>query len=397
VARLAPEVAALRVAVRRALAGYAGRTVLVACSGGPDSLALAAAVAFVAPRCGVTAGLVTVDHGLQAGSGEQARRVADWAAGAGFDPVEVAVVSVGRSGGPEAAARSARYLALTTAARRHSADAVLLGHTRDDQAETVLLALARGAGPAGLSGMPAARELAGVTLLRPLLAVGREQTSAACAALGLTPWTDPHNVDPAYARARVRSGALPALVDALGPAVVANLARTATLLAADNAALDGLAVTALADARTGAGELRVAVLAQQPGAVRTRVLHRWARELGAPGGALAHRHVDALDALVTRWRGQGAAHLPGGIEVSRRGGLLAPADQPLRSAAAGCHPPGGGSVDLDDLVEGAVAEGAAVGVRCRPDPSAEMVAQGGGITEAAPPGDQIDAEAGLLQ
>lgn len=332
-ARLAPEVAALRVAVRRALVPYSGRTVLVACSGGPDSLALAAAVAFVAARCGVTAGLITVDHRLQAGSAEQARRVADWASAVGFDPVEVVAVSVGRSGGPEAAARSARYTALTEAAHRHGADAVLLGHTRDDQAETVLLALARGAGPAGLSGMPATRELSGVVLLRPLLAVSREQTRAACAVLGLGSWTDPHNVDPAYARARVRSDVLPVLVAALGPAVVANLARTAALVAADNAALDALAVAALEQARTDTSGLSVAVLAGQPAAVRSRVLHRWARELGAPGGALAHRHVEALDALVTAWRGQQAVHLPGGIEVSRRAGVL---------AAAGADPSGGG-------------------------------------------------------
>ncbi|MGC3863334.1 tRNA lysidine(34) synthetase TilS [Micromonospora chersina] len=323
-APLAPPVAAVRLAVRRALAGLPGAgPVLVACSGGADSLALAAATAFVAPGLGRRAGLVTVDHGLQPGSAERAERVARWAAESGLDPVEVVPVTVaGRPGGPEAAAREARYAALVAAARRHGAAGVLLGHTRDDQAETVLLALARGAGPRGLSGMPPRRELDGVPLLRPLLDVPRDDTREACAALGLTPWVDPHNADPAYARSRVRADLLPALVEALGPGVVGNLARTARLLAADTAALDEFAGAALAEVRAAEGGLSVDGLAALPAAVRTRVLHAWARELGAPPAALSHRHVVALDALVTDWHGQGPAHLPGGIPVRRQAGRL---------------------------------------------------------------------------
>ncbi|MEV0152593.1 tRNA lysidine(34) synthetase TilS [Micromonospora sp. NPDC050686] len=323
-AALAPPVAAVRVAVRRSLAGLpAGGTVLVACSGGADSLALAAATAFVAPRLGLRPGLVTVDHGLQPGSAERAAEVAKWAADTGLDPVAAVPVTVaGRPGGPEAAAREARYQALVATAREHRAVALLTGHTRDDQAETVLLALARGAGPRGLAGMPERRELAGVPLLRPLLAVSREQTRAACVALGLAPWDDPHNADPAYARARVRHDLLPQLVRVLGPGVVENLARTARLVAADTVALDELAATALAAARVAEGGLSVAALAELPPAVRTRVLHAWARELGAPPAALSHRHVGALDALVIDWHGQGAVHLPGGLEVVRRAGRL---------------------------------------------------------------------------
>ncbi|RZU50646.1 tRNA(Ile)-lysidine synthase [Krasilnikovia cinnamomea] len=317
-ARISAPVAAVRQAVRAALGGLPrGARVLVACSGGADSLALAAATAFVAPRFGLEAGLVTVDHGLQEGSAERAARVAAWGRVTGFDPVEVATVEVAGPGGPEAAARSARYAALDDAALRWDAVAVLLGHTRDDQAETVLLALARGAGPRGLAGMPARRG----RLLRPLLGVPRADTRKACAALGLSPWEDPHNADFAYARSRVRGQALPALVAALGPAVVDNLARTAELLAADTAALDALAATALAAARTEKG-LSVAALAALDPAVRSRVLHAWARELGAPGGALSQKHVAALDALVVCWHGQGAAHLPGGAAVARRKGLL---------------------------------------------------------------------------
>ncbi|WP_434741988.1 tRNA lysidine(34) synthetase TilS [Micromonospora sp. SH-82] len=321
---LPPPVAATRVAVRSALTGVpVGGPVLVACSGGADSLALAAATAFVAPRLGHRAGVVTVDHDLQQGSADRAASVAAWAVEAGLHPVEAVRVTVaGRPGGPEAAARAARYEALGAVARRLDAVAVLTGHTRDDQAETVLLALARGAGPRGLAGMPARRDLDGVPLLRPFLGVGRDETRAACTALGLVPWDDPHNTDPAYARSRVRSAALPALVDALGPAVVDNLARTAHQVAADNAVLDHLAEEASAAARSPSGGLTVDALAALAPAVRTRVLHAWARELGAPASALSHRHVAALDALVTAWRGQGVTHLPGGLGVIRRDGRI---------------------------------------------------------------------------
>jgi tRNA(Ile)-lysidine synthase len=282
-------------------------------------MALATATAFVAKG---RAGLVSVDHGLQDGSAERARAVARWGAEHGLDPsVAVTADVAGRPGGPEAAARDARYAALVRAARDHGADAVLLGHTRDDQAETVLLALARGAGPRGLAAMPAAREIDGVMFLRPLLGVARDDARKACAALGLQVWDDPHNTDATYARSRVRATALPALVDALGPKVVANLARTAALAARDAATLDRLAETALTDCRVPGG-LAVARLAEQDPAIRTRVLHAWAVELGCPPAALSHRHVEALDALVVDWHGQGPAHLPGGIEVARRGGTL---------------------------------------------------------------------------
>lgn len=323
-AALPPPVATVRTAVRRALLRLPpGGPVLVACSGGPDSLALAAATAFVAPRLGLPAALITVDHGLQPGSGEVAEGVRRWAQEIGFEPVEVAKVRVTGPGlGPEAAAREARYAALTEAARRLGAATVLLGHTRDDQAETVLLAMARGAGPRGLAGMPAARDVGGVCLMRPLLDVSRNETRKACATLGLTPWEDPHNVDPSYARSRVRSEVLPVLVEALGPGVVDNLARTAKLIAADAAALDALAREALAAARAPGGGLSVPDLAGLLPALRTRVLHAWALELGAPGGALFHRHVAALDALVTEWHGQRAVSLPAGIQVTRLGDRL---------------------------------------------------------------------------
>ena len=267
--------------------------------------------------------LVTVDHGLQHGSDERAAAVAAWGRGYGLDPaVAVRVEVAGRPGGPEAAAREARYEALVGVAHRVGAAAVLLGHTRDDQAETVLLALARGAGPRGIAAMPAAREVDGVTLLRPLLGVPRSDTVAACAMLGLDTWHDPHNDDPSYARSRVRA-LMPALVEALGPGLVPNLARAAALAAVDAEALDGLAGPVAAAAADGLGGLLVKVLADVPAALRTRVLHAWVLGLGVSGSALSARHVGALDALVVDWHGQGPVALPGGLRVGRRDGRLA--------------------------------------------------------------------------
>lgn len=341
--RLDPAVALIRSAVRNTLAaatapGIAGRAaaepplVLVACSGGADSLALAAATSFVAPRLGWRAGLVTVDHQLQDGSAKRAWAVAEWGRSIGLDPVEVATVDVGVAGGPEAAARQVRYAALAEAARRHRAVTVLLGHTQDDQAETVLLALARGSGPRGLAGMPAQRQRDGARFDRPMLTVRRADARAACAALGLPCWDDPHNVDPSYARARVRAYALPALVQTLGDGVVGNLARTAGLLAADATYLDQLAQEALDRCRSSAG-LAVAALLELPEALRGRVLHAWAVSLGTPRSALGHSHVDALSALVTAWHGQGPTMLPGGIVVARRAGQLTAVGSPAAPPA----------------------------------------------------------------
>src|SRR5450631_374064 len=218
-----PAVAAVRLAVRRGLVALLpGDVVLAACSGGADSLALAAALAFEGPRLGLRAGGVTVDHGLQSGSAARAARVSAALTELGLEPVLALRATVAAPGcpgaggaasypGPEAAARAARYAALEQAGASAGAAAILLGHTLDDQAETVLLGLARGSGARSLAGMAARRG----RYLRPLLAVRRAQTRAACAALRLEPWEDPHNRDPGYARARVRHQAMPALAAAL--------------------------------------------------------------------------------------------------------------------------------------------------------------------------------------
>ncbi len=236
-----PAVARTRACVRRCLADLEpGDLVLAACSGGADSLALAAALAHEAPRLGLRGGGVTVDHGLQEGSAAQAARVAAGLGALGLDPVRqvrVTVDGLPGAGGPEAAARRARYAALEQVADQAGAAAVLLGHSRDDQAETVLLGLARGSGARALAGMPARRG----RFRRPVLGLSRATLREACLAQRLDPWDDPHNGDPSYARVRVRREALPALEEALGPGIAEALARSAAQLRADCEALDDIA------------------------------------------------------------------------------------------------------------------------------------------------------------
>ena len=311
----APAVAAIRNAVRASIRDLPpGSLVLAACSGGADSLALAAALAFVGPRAGIGAGAVTVDHGLQDGSADRAALVAARLTSLGLAPVRSVSVAVGQAGGPEAAARAARYEALRQVAVEAGAAAVLLGHTLDDQAETVLLGLARGSGGRSLAGMPAQRGI----YRRPLLAVRRSATSAACAALGLAPWHDPHNDDRRFARVRVRLDALPALEAALGPGVAEALARTAVQLRADAEALEARVP------RRGvpAVPLQATDLAGLPEAIRTRALRSAAVEAGCPPGALSAQHVRRLDELVTSWHGQRWVDLPGKVRAERREGEL---------------------------------------------------------------------------
>jgi tRNA(Ile)-lysidine synthase len=321
-------VARLRSAVRTGLAASA-EPVLVACSGGPDSVALAAAIAFEAPRAGVAAGGLTVDHGLQAGSADRAQATVALLRELGLAPVRVLTVAVGEDGGPEAAARGARYAALAAAARNTGGGAarVALGHTLDDQAETVLLGLGRGSGPRSVAGMVQRRADAGVTWWRPLLEVPRTVTRQACADQGLPVWDDPWNTDPAFTRARLRGEVLPLLEEVLGGGVAPALARTAAQLREDLDLLDSLAAVELARL-SAEGGLPAGAVADLPTALRRRVLRGWLRDAGVPD--LQAVHLGAVDALLTRWRGQGAVDLPGGASVCRTSGrlVLRPAPNP---------------------------------------------------------------------
>lgn len=311
-------VAGIRYAVRAVLADLTADggdgLVLVACSGGPDSVALAEALAFESRRHGTRAGAVIVDHGVQPGSAEVARNAAQVCRDLGLEPVEVIAVQVRERGqGLESAARDARYAALTAAAERLGAVAVLLGHTRDDQAEQVLLGLVRGSGARSLAGMPAARGI----FRRPLLDIPRQDTQAAAQAEGLATWQDPMNEDPAFTRVRARRAVVDLERD-LGPGVVAALARTAQQLRVDADLLDDLTATARRELGPH-GPYPVQALAALPTAVRTRLWRQLLIEAGAPAGALGARHTDACDRLLSAWRGQGPLHLPGEVRVSRVG------------------------------------------------------------------------------
>ncbi|MDO5731479.1 tRNA lysidine(34) synthetase TilS, partial [Corynebacterium sphenisci] len=338
--RRSPAFLELRRAVRPILADG---DVVVGLSGGPDSLALTAACIAEArrrdrarpapeapgpPGAAAAVHAVVVDHRLQPGSAGIAAAAAATARRLGGTAEIRAVEVIDDGAGPEAAARAARYAALGAAAARLGRP-LLLGHTLDDQAETVLLALARGSGTRALAGMaPRRTGPGGVALLRPLLGLRRERTRAACAELGLAPWRDPHNDDPRFTRVRVRRRLLPALERELGPAAAANLARTAELARADADCLDDLAAAELARIRAGAGPgadpagLPAAAVAALHPALRRRVLAAWAR--GAGAGALTSAHLAALDRLArAAAAGAGAGgrvRLPGGLVVGHNGG-----------------------------------------------------------------------------
>ncbi|WP_167383385.1 tRNA lysidine(34) synthetase TilS [Gordonia lacunae] len=284
--------------VRRAVADFAaahrlGTEVCVALSGGPDSLALTAA----AVGAGLDVTALVVDHGLQPGSAQVAVTAADAAVALGAR-VEVLPVRVGRRGGLEAAARDARYAALDGA---RDGRPVLLGHTADDQAETVLLGLARGSGARSIAGMRAWKEPWG----RPFLGVRRHQTLGACTELGLAPHHDPHNRDPRFTRVRLRSEVLPLLEDVLHGGAVEALCRTAEGVRADNEALDGWASRVLAEAGRG-DSLAIGPLRDAPPAVRMRALRSWLLDIGAtePTHRVISSVAGLLDAAATADRTQ---------------------------------------------------------------------------------------------
>lgn len=301
--------------------------IVIGLSGGADSLALVAAAA--AER--IPARAVVVDHQLQPGSAEVAERAAEQARSLGI-PAEVIRVDVGE-GNVEAAAREARYAALAAAAAASAATAataaspeVWVAHTADDQAETLLLGALRG-NPAGMAHSelreapsltapapnptaPAPNPTATYRLVRPFLHIRRADTIGACEELGLEYWSDPMNDDIAYRRVAIRRQIIPALSDLLGGDAVAPLADASNRIAADRdliAAITNLAPTA------DCGEL-----AGDEGVIRRRRLAAWllAHDVPVQGAQL-----DAIEALVTDWRGQGPIAVAGGA-VARRDGRL---------------------------------------------------------------------------
>lgn len=329
--------------VQEALAG-AGypHHVLVACSGGPDSLALAAVAAYFARRGHVdghpvTVGAVVVDHQLQEGSGQVAAHTAKVLQNLGLAPVEIRAVTVAGTGmGPEAAARDARHEALEAAAAGQGAEAILLGHTLDDQAEQVLLGLARGSGTRSLAGMRPARGI----LLRPFLGLRRADTEEICEVEELDPWHDPTNTDPSFARSRTRTEVLPHLEEKLGPGVAESLARTASILQLDADYLEDVAEATFASlAERNGPEVSLpeeALRALAP-AIRFRVIAKAAADVG--GQQPSYKRLLAAEALLRRQGSAGPVELPGGVSAYRLS--LAQLDaSPAAGRPAGSDNPG---------------------------------------------------------
>ncbi len=294
-----------------------GDRVVVACSGGADSLALLAATVHEARDLAVQVVGATVDHGLQPDSADRAHQVVAAMASLGADETLSARVRVEGGGqGPEAAAREARYAVLEEVAERVGARRVLLGHTLDDQAETVLLGLARGSGGRSIAGMRPAYDV----FVRPLLDVRRSETEAACRAERIAWWDDPQNADPRFTRNRVRHEVLPVLERELGPGVAETLARTAAQLRPDMEALDRMAEEQHALLGTDRG-LPLARLHDLDEAVASRVLRLAAVAAGARPSELFHVHVRALVDLAAG-EVTGQVQLPGHVTAVREAGHL---------------------------------------------------------------------------
>ncbi len=307
----------LRSAVRPFLENLtAGDSAIVAVSGGADSLALAYALIKEAPNLAITLIAVTVDHQLQTGSADQAKKVQEQLKAMGYQEVIIEKVSVLEKSGIEADARTARYAALDAIAHAYGASQVFLGHTRDDQAETVLLGLARGSGTRSLSGMATVNG----KYARPFLQLTRLQTVAACAEAEISAWNDPHNANEQFSRVRVRNKVMPVMEEEIGPGIAAALARSAAILRDDADALDEMAQAVIS--RVDLSDLDCAALAELPRAIRSRVLRAAIYAAGAPSGSVSADHLSGVEALVTSWRGQGEASLPGGVKVARISGRL---------------------------------------------------------------------------
>ena len=315
---------------------------LVACSGGPDSLALAAIAAHFARRGDVRVGAIIVDHDLQENSAAVAAQTAQALTDLGLHPVITEKVQVPAGNmGPEMAARTARYAAFTKAVEATGARAVLLGHTLDDQAETVLLGLSRGSGTRSLAGMPPVRVEGGVTYLRPFLGLRRVDMLDICDAETLTPWIDPTNTDQSLMRARIRHSVLPYLEEHLGGDVARSLARTASVAGPDAEYLDEQAQAAYKQALLPAGTAvrgieredavlldhavlldRAQVAALHP-ALRLRVLAAACKAAG--GENPGFERLQALDSFTAEYAVAGPVQMPGHVSAYRRRKIVHPA------------------------------------------------------------------------
>ena len=291
-----------------------GETILFGCSGGTDSMALAAALLKESNNSKIIP--VVVDHGLQSNSAEIAAQTVAKLKELGYSEVATARANVEVTDGLEASARRARYLIFKQFIDSYQPKYFMLAHTLNDQAESVLLGLARGSGARSLSGMAIVNNI----FVRPLLKNTRAQTAAACIEAGIKVWDDPHNLDERFARVKVRRNLLPIFEENLGPGITEALARTADLLRDDADALDDFANQYFSQA--DASNLDVAELERLPKAIRTRVLRLAIYKAGAPSGMLSADHIASAEALISDWHGQKEVSLPGNVKLSRISGRI---------------------------------------------------------------------------
>lgn len=310
-----------------------GDALLLGVSGGADSMALASAAAFEGKRAGIRVFALVVDHALQTDSAEFTQLALDRLAKLNLAGVESMRVSVGRAGGTENAAREARFDAFLAAAKRIGANHLMLGHTQNDQAETVLLGLVRGSGGRSIAGIWPVTEYDGLTVLHPLLNVSRADTETYCRDAQLEFWNDPHNADESFTRVRVRKNVMPMLEDQLGAGVVSALARTAELLQADVDFLDALAADAFASCVIPSATsvtVSLPALEQLANPISSRVILRALRLFSSAAAAV---HVNSVLELSTDWHGQKPLTLPG-VRVERTGeNLVFKSTKTLKSGA----------------------------------------------------------------
>lgn len=313
--------------------GLSANKLLLAVSGGADSLALAAATVFEAKKLKIDLVAAVIDHGLQKNSSDTAREAMQRLVAIGVSEVVIEKVSVEQTGeGLEAAARAARYKALERIRKNSRADWILLGHNLDDQAETVLLGLARGSGLKSISGMPWLDDER--KLVRPLLDIPRKTLRQACLDSGIEFWDDPHNSDSKFARVRVRKLA-DELEQTLGPGFAQALAKTAKTAAEADELIDELAEKLLKKAlsKTGARQLSYSIepLGKAKAAVRRKALHLICQQAGAKN--ISRAQVLAIDELITNWHGQKKSSLSG-ITVERvNNQLVVKSTKPLTTGA----------------------------------------------------------------
>jgi tRNA(Ile)-lysidine synthase len=290
--------------------------VCIGVSGGADSLALAAAAKLESKNFSIDLVAVIVDHGLQANSAEIAEFAKQQLIKLGFQDIFVGRASVQIIDGLEASARRARYKVFQQAIETYGPNTFLLGHTKNDQAEGVLLGLARGSGTKSLSGM---QEVSGI-FVRPLLGIDRATTEIACHESNIEFWVDPHNSNQDFTRVRVRENILPLLENEIGPGIIDALARSAKILREDATALDEWAESVFRQVKPM--DIEISILDGLPVAVRSRVLRMAIYAAGAPAGSISAAHLEPIEAFVSDWRGQGHTSLPGGVKVCRISGRL---------------------------------------------------------------------------